>query len=301
MKMKGILAWISMMKRRFSKHLARALALMMLGGVLVIVAPANRVTTAPLPSTLPAASPTPVATPETSEKKPNPVPRFFSSIGHGITGVFRRPDRFYCILPPTVLLTSSSPSITVCPVSKHPINASCSSSSEVTLAADAGGAENNVLRFAWAVTAGRLRGEGSKVIWDLTGVQEGTYTATVEVDDVNQHTASATTSVAVAPCSECVFGESPCAVVWVSCPANVESQSLTFVASLAGGDTTMKPTYQWSLSAGKIISGQGTSKVVVDVSNHAGKSLTATVKVGGFDPLCTEITVASCSTQVGQH
>lgn len=283
-------------KMQFSKAIGRVLVLITLGGVFFVVAPANRVPAIPVPS--PTVSPTPVPTPEV--KRPNPVRRFFSSVVQGITGVFRRPDRFYCGLPPTVLLTSSSPSITVCPVSKQPVNASCSSSSEVTLVADAGSIENNVLRFAWEVTAGRLRGDGHKVVWDLAGVQEGTYTATVEVDDGNQHKASAATSVSVAPCSQCVWGESRCPVVLVSCPANVDSQSLTFVASLAGADTTMKPTYQWSLSAGKIISGQGTSKIVVDVSNRAGQSLTATVKVGGFDPLCADINIASCSTQVGQ-
>lgn len=285
-------------KMRFSKAIGRVLGLITLGVVFVIVAPANRVTVIPVPSA--AVSPTPVPTPEV--KRPNPLRRFFSSIIHGITGVFRRPNRFYCGLPPTVLLTSSSSSITVCPVSKHPINASCSSTSEVTLTADATDPEyNGLLRFAWEVTAGRLRDEGHKVIWNLAGVQEGTYTATVEVDDGNQHKASAATSVSVASCSQCVWGESTCPVVMVSCPANVDSQSLTFVASLAGGDTDMKPTYQWSLSAGKIISGQGTSKIVVDVSNRTGQSLTATVKVGGFDPLCAELNIASCSTQVGQH
>ena len=95
--------------------------------------------------------------------------------------------------------------------------------------------------------------------------------------------------------------EAPCPTISVSCPADVESkQPLTFELAVYGGDPTITSTYQWSLSRGKIVSGQGTLQIVVDVSELAGKSLTATVKVGGYDPGCREISVASCTTQVSQ-
>jgi hypothetical protein len=87
----------------------------------------------------------------------------------------------------------------------------------------------------------------------------------------------------------------------VVCPSGVESKQPTyFEANIAGGDVDARPTYKWSLSAGKIISGQGTSKIVVDVSDLAGKSLTATVRVGGYDPVCKVGIVASCTTEIGQ-
>jgi hypothetical protein len=181
------------------------------------------------------------------------------------------------------------------------MNPSCSSEGEVTLTADALDAQNNELLFTWAVPAGRINGEGRKVTWDLSGRPEGFYTATVEVNDGNQLTASASITVQVTRCPDCVTSESPCISfsATVSCPADIGSkQTLTFIAT-AYGPLTTPPIYQWSLPAGKIISGQGTSTIGVDVSELAGQSATATVSIGGLDPGCKEI-VASCTTQVGQ-
>ena len=39
------------------------------------------------------------------------------------------------------------------------------------------------LLFVWVVSAGRIRGEGQRVIWDLSDTAEGTYTANVEARD----------------------------------------------------------------------------------------------------------------------
>lgn len=285
---------------QFRWTIARSLALITLSSVLFIVEPANRVTTTPLPVPSPTVSPTPVATPEV--KRPNPVLRFFSWVGDGFAGVFRRRKPFYCHLPPIINLTSSSSSVTVCPAAQHSINPSCSSSGEVTLTADVTYPENDKLLFTWTVPAGRLRDEGSKVTWDLSGRPEGSYTATVEVNDGNQHTATASITLQVVHCRDCVWSESPCPTISVACQSEIGSkQTLTFIATVAAGfapDTV--PTYQWSLPAGKIISGQGTSTIGVDVSELAGQSVTATVSIGGYDPRCKEINVASCTTQVGQ-
>ena len=177
---------------------------------------------------------------------------------------------------------------------------SCSSSREVTLAASSTASDTDEV-VLWKVTGGRLnKGEGREVTWDLTGLPYGTYTVTVELNDGNQHTANSSTTVTVAPCSDCVTIESPCPTFSVSCPDSFDSkQSVTFEAHVYGGDPTITPTYQWSLSAGKIISGQGTAKVVIDISNMAEQSLTATVTFGGADPGCTA-NVASCTTQVSK-
>ena len=154
---------------------------------------------------------------------------------------------------------------------------------------------NNELLFTWSVTAGRLRGDGRTVTWNLGGLAVGTYTATVEVNDGTGLTSNASTSVTVAPCSDCGYLSTPCPTVTVSCPSEaVSKQPLTFEATVSGGYTDSTVTYKWSLSAGKIISGQGTSKVKVDVSDLTGQSLTGTVTVGGFNPKCS-LNVASCT------
>jgi hypothetical protein len=155
--------------------------------------------------------------------------------------------------------------------------------------------QNDEMLFTWSVTAGRLRGDGRKVTWDLYGVPEGTYTATVEVNDGNQHTANASTTVTVAHCSDCMFFVIPCPTVSVSCPSETDSKHpVVFEATVSGGDSEVKTTYIWSVTAGKIISGQGTSKITVDASNLVGQSLTATVTVGGYNPIC-QGTTAVCT------
>ena len=172
--------------------------------------------------------------------------------------------------------------------------------SKVKLSADATAPGKGDLLFTWQVAVGRLIGEGGReVTWDLSGVQEGTHTATVEVSDKHKHTAIGSVKVTVVVCPGW-HPTSPCPSVSVSCPSTVESKaSIAFEATVAGGPIEIKPTYKWSLSAGKIISGQATSKITIDVSGISGESVTATVSVGGFHPLCQ--TVASCTILEIKH
>jgi hypothetical protein len=147
--------------------------------------------------------------------------------------------------------------------------------------------------FSWAVTAGRIKGKGSNVRWDISRLGEGTYTAMVDVTAANHHTVSSSAVIRILPCGMC--DPPPCPVISVSCPSEAESkQEIEFVATVAGGDLDIRCTYRWSVSAGKITRGQGTPKINVNVSQLAGKPVTATVKVGGFDPKCTG-TQASCT------
>jgi hypothetical protein len=55
-------------------------------------------------------------------------------------------------------------------------------------------------------------------------------------------------------------------------------------------------TYNWSVSAGTITGGQGTSSITVDTAGTGGQTITATVDVGGYNPACSK--TASCSSQV---
>jgi hypothetical protein len=170
--------------------------------------------------------------------------------------------------------------------------------SEVTLVANATDPDNDQLLYTWSVTGGRLSGEGRQVTWDLSGVANGSYTATVEVNDGNQHTASGSTTVTVADCSNCLPPPPPCPVVSVSCPSDVEPNApITFTASVSSGAPGATYTYNWSVSAGTISSGQGTSTITVDTNGLGGQSVTATVSIGGADPSCTG-TTASCTTSV---
>ena len=173
----------------------------------------------------------------------------------------------------------------------------CSASRKVELSATAGGPDvDGELLFVWAVSAGHIRGEGPKVIWDLSDVADGTYTAHIEVNDGTGLTAYASTKVTIALCRSCITRESPCPTIMVSCPDNAKSnESIKFQAHVYGGDPTVKVTYTWSVSAGKISGGQGTSMITVDVSEVVRGSITATVSIGGHHPAC--VNTASCTTR----
>lgn len=171
--------------------------------------------------------------------------------------------------------------------------------SEVKLYANATSPHKAEINFTWQVPVGRLIKKSREVIWDLSGVQEGTYTATVEASDRHKNRGNGSITVTVVICPGWRPDPPPCPTVWVSCPSNVESKGLvTLEAAVYGGHPEIKPTYEWSLSAGKITSGQATPKLTVDVSGLSDESITATVSVGGFNPSCH--TVASCTVKLGE-
>jgi hypothetical protein len=234
-----------------------------------------------------------------------PIGFLWSEEPNGFIGQFwigrrnaREPER-----PPNQapVVSSVSPSLAsiLRPCPPPTSSTSCTpTGSEVTLVANASDPDSDQLLYTWSVTGGRLSGEGRQVTWDLSGVANGSYTATVEVNDGNQHTASGNTTVTVADCTGCVPPPPPCPVVSVSCPTDVEPNApITFTASVSGGAAGATWTYNWSVSAGTISSGQGTSTITVDTAGLGGQSVTATVSIGGADPSCTG-TTASCTASV---
>jgi hypothetical protein len=195
--------------------------------------------------------------------------------------------------PPTLVsVTASTASFTLpCPPGTSSPTCTPSSNQTLDLTAAATDPDNDTLLFTWSVTGGKLTGEGRTVSWDLSGVQAGTYTATVDVNDGNAHTANGSTTVTIAACTGCV---PPCPTVSVSCPSDVDLGSpITFTASVSGD---MSVTYNWSVSAGTISSGQGTSSITVDTAGLGGQTVTATVELGGLDPSCSR--TASCTTGI---
>src|SRR5882762_8474544 len=185
--------------------------------------------------------------------------------------------------PPTVTVVTSSASITLpCPEGTSSESCTASANRSVTLNAGATDADNDTLLYTWSVTGGTLSGEGGSVAWDLSTVSPGTYTATVQVNDGNGHIVPGTATVTVAVCTGC---KAPCPAVSVSCPSSVDPGSaITFSSSLS---SSANVTYNWSVSAGTISSGQGTSSSTVDAAGLGGQTVTATVEVGGLDPACS--------------
>ena len=108
-----------------------------------------------------------------------------------------------CSLPPIVNVALSSSSI-VRPCSEGRRSETCAATGNlVEVTGDAPEVAENELLFTWSVTAGRLIGEGRRVTWDFSGVPKGTYTVTVEVNDGNQHTATASATLTISDCTDC--------------------------------------------------------------------------------------------------
>lgn len=195
--------------------------------------------------------------------------------------------------PPVVSLAASTSQI-VLPCPPGEVSTSCPTAADmgVRLTANASDPDGDTLLYTYSTTGGRISGEGPNVNWDLSGAAPGTYTATVEVDDGCGCMSFSSTTVTVVNCPDC---KPPCPTINVSCPSEVEQgQSITFSASVNGGPGTQ--TYNWSVSAGTITSGQGTSTITVDTANEGGQTITATVELGGLDPICTR--TGSCTTSV---
>jgi hypothetical protein len=153
------------------------------------------------------------------------------------------------------------------------------------------------LRYAWRASGGRLNGDGQNATWDLSGATPGTYTATVEVEDPTapideQCHAFTSTKVIV---RECPPPAPVCPNVSIYCPDTVMLGSpVTFTANLSGGTAGITPTYNWTVSAGTIISGQGTPTIQVDTTGLGGQSITANLSVAGYNLNCT----ATCTVQI---
>lgn len=147
--------------------------------------------------------------------------------------------------------------------------------------------ENDVLTYNYTVSGGRVVGTGANVQWDLSGAQVGTYTITTGVDDgCGICGKTDTKTVRIEECGDCVAIAVPCSCPSLSVqgPSGVTNpgDAMTFTASASGN-----LTYNWTVSAGTIESGQGTPSITVRTSAaNAGGNITATVTIGGTDPAC---------------
>ena len=177
----------------------------------------------------------------------------------------------------------------------------CNESTSITVTTTAVDPENDVLTYNYTVSGGRIVGTGASVTWDLSGVAPGTYTITAGVDDgcgLCGQTQTQTITVAECDCVQVC----ECPSVSVTGPAGITEpgQSMTFTANVSGGTQQGPITYNWSVSAGTISSGQGTPSITVDTTGLSDTSVTATVDLGGLPP-CNCPTTASETAGVGSR
>jgi hypothetical protein len=161
------------------------------------------------------------------------------------------------------------------------------------LDAEAGFTSGATPQYKWSVSGGRLDGDGSNPMWDLSGLRPGYYKALVEAATSEECVVFSSVTVLVKTCPP---PHPVCPTIIVSCPDKVRTgQSVTFRASVSGGTPKVTPAYNWTVSPGRIVEGQGTNTIRVDTTGLAGQSVKATVMIPGFDSL---ICSANCAAQI---
>ncbi|PYS24372.1 MAG: hypothetical protein DMF72_06025 [Acidobacteria bacterium] len=108
--------------------------------------------------------------------------------------------------------------------------------------------------------------------WDLTGVAPGVYSFTVTASDGKSELATKSVRVTVSAC-ECIAAPQPtpqptpaaiCPEISLSGPDTVKpGESFAVSAAVMRGSSETRHTYDWIVSEGEIVSGQGTSRVVI--------------------------------------
>ncbi|HEX8285682.1 MAG TPA: hypothetical protein VF588_20165 [Pyrinomonadaceae bacterium] len=184
--------------------------------------------------------------------------------------------------PPTIKLDADTQVVTLCPDAESMANP------RVRLKAQGFSPEGKPLRYKWTVSGGRLDGDGTDVVWDLSDAQPGVYNAavTIESGPVDNPLCTAFTSTKVVV-RNCPPPRPVCPNVSIYCPDVQQAGTpVTFTASVSGGTPGVTPVYNWVVSAGQILSGQGTPTITVDTAGLAGQPITATVEVAGYNLEC---------------
>lgn len=174
-------------------------------------------------------------------------------------------------------------------LSEHPaIITGCTgadAATQIPLTATVTNFSTTPLRYTWRVSGGRLNGEGANAVWDLTGAAPGTYTARVEVDNNRDDGCVAFTSTKIVV-RECPPPPPVCPNISISGPETVAvGAPITFTTTVNGGTPGVVPVYNWTVTAGTIVGGQGTTSITVDTAGLAGQSVTANLSVGGYTGL----------------
>lgn len=187
---------------------------------------------------------------------------------------------------PSLSLTSDTSVVTGCTGGSGP---------RVRLNARASSPGGSPIRYHWTTNGGRILGDGPTVVWDLSSVASGYYKASLQIEtsgNDEECEAFASSNVLVNPCPP---PKPVCPSVQVSCPPYVAiDQPLTFSSNVTGGTNVGTAIYNWTVSAGTIIEGQGTPTIKVDTTGLAGQTVKATLSMGGYPLDCSD----SCTVQI---
>ncbi|HET7113615.1 MAG TPA: hypothetical protein VFI57_08230 [Pyrinomonadaceae bacterium] len=186
--------------------------------------------------------------------------------------------------PLTLSLSSSAKTVSACTEAGGP---------KVQLNANAVSPGGHPIKYRWSTSGGVITGDGPNVTWDLTGLKPGYHKASLDIDTTasegNCHAFSSVT-VLVNPCPAI---PPVCPTIEIVCPTNIAmDQPLTFTSRTTGGTPSITPVYNWTVSAGTIIEGQGTNTIKVNTTGLAGQTVRASLSMPGYGSL-------ACSADCG--
>src|SRR5712691_11183536 len=185
--------------------------------------------------------------------------------------------------PPTLSLSAEPQVITV-----------CEGAGQALVHLNARATSSYPIRYRWTSNGGRIQGDAATVTWDLSGLQPGYYRAYVDIDTGSGDEACQAFSSAAVLVNRCPPKPPVCPNIVINCPDRVVvGEPVTFTSALTEQPPNGAPTFNWTVSAGRIIEGQGSGSIRVDTTGLAGQSLTATLSMGGYGLDCS----ASCTIQ----
>lgn len=179
--------------------------------------------------------------------------------------------------PLTLSLTSNATTVTTCADNGAP---------KVQLNARAVSPNGNPIKYRWTTPEGVIIGDGATVTWDLSGLKPGYHKASLDIlSSGNEGECHAFSSVTVLV-NPCPVVPPVCPNIEIVCPTNVGiDQPLTFTSHATGGTPSIAPVYNWTLSAGTIIEGQGTNTIKVNTTGLAGQTVRASLSLPGYGSL----------------
>lgn len=179
--------------------------------------------------------------------------------------------------PLTLSLTSSATTVSACTEAGGP---------KVQLNARAVSPSGYPITYRWTTSGGVIIGDGPTVTWDLTGLKPGYHKASLDIRTSGAEGECNTFSSISVLVNPCPVIPPVCPTIEIVCPTNIGiDQPLTFTSRATGGTPSITPVYNWTVSSGTIIEGQGTNTIKVNTTGLAGQTVRASLSMGGYGTL----------------
>ena len=159
---------------------------------------------------------------------------------------------------------------------------------QVRLTAQAVSPGGYPIKYKWTTSSGVISGEGPVVTWNLAGLKPGYHKASLDIQSVGSEGSCQAFSSITVLVNPCAAVQPVCPAIEIVCPTNVAlDQPLTFSSRMSGGvPANITPVYNWTISAGTIIAGQGTDTIKVDTTGLGGQTVRASLSIGGYNLEC---------------